>query len=246
MIRSRRALRESGQGLTEYVILVALVAILLIPSLSHTFQSTASAYTASAKRLGSLGTSAPQPSVAASASTRPGGSGVAVGVGVSTGTGSGSSAASSGAGGGTGSGAGGPAASLGSSGSSLLTSSLLGAGGHAALPGGPLGSGPATTPIGATPGSPNPATPGGASAPHKVELGWDASKSPNVTGYNIYRADTINGPLTKLNTSPVPTTSFSDTTVVGGHEYFYVTTAVDAAGIESPHSNEIHTVIPMK
>ncbi len=79
---------------------------------------------------------------------------------------------------------------------------------------------------------------------HTVGLSWDASTSPNIVGYNIYRGPSANGPYTKINSSLDPNTSYSDTTVQGGDTYFYVTTAVDNQGVESAYSNQSEATIP--
>jgi uncharacterized repeat protein (TIGR03803 family) len=81
-------------------------------------------------------------------------------------------------------------------------------------------------------------------AAHTVGLSWDASTSPNIVGYNVYRGPNANGPYTKINSSLDPNTSYSDTTVQGGDTYFYVTTAVDNQGVESAYSNQSEATIP--
>jgi fibronectin type 3 domain-containing protein len=47
-----------------------------------------------------------------------------------------------------------------------------------------------------------------------------------------------------LNGNLVPAVSYTDPTVVNGTTYYYVTTAVDASGLESANSNEAVAVIP--
>ncbi len=44
-----------------------------------------------------------------------------------------------------------------------------------------------------------------------VQLNWNASADDNIIGYNIYRSDTITGTFSKLNSSIIQTTSFTDT-----------------------------------
>jgi hypothetical protein len=72
---------------------------------------------------------------------------------------------------------------------------------------------------------------------HSIALSWTASTSSNIAGYNIYRSATSGGTYTKLNTSLVVPTSYTDSSVQAGHTYFYVATAVDTSGNESVHSN---------
>jgi len=82
------------------------------------------------------------------------------------------------------------------------------------------------------------------SVSHSVDLAWDPSPSL-VVGYNIYRGTTSGGPYpSKLNSSPQPTTSFVDNTVLPGTTYYYVATSLDANFVESSYSNQLKMVIP--
>jgi len=75
---------------------------------------------------------------------------------------------------------------------------------------------------------------------HYVQLNWTASTSSNVVGYNIYRGTSSGGPYsTKLTSSPVTGTTFTDATVSAQQSYFYVVTAVSNTGVESSYSNAI-------
>jgi fibronectin type 3 domain-containing protein len=83
-----------------------------------------------------------------------------------------------------------------------------------------------------------------AATTHTVSLGWTASTS-TVSGYNVYRGTTANGPYaTKLNPSLVDSVQFTDTTVTSGQTYYYVVTAVDSNNVESTYSNQATAVIP--
>lgn len=78
--------------------------------------------------------------------------------------------------------------------------------------------------------------------PPSVALTW--SDSGQVSGYNVYRGTTSGGPYpTKLNSSLVPQTNFTDSTVQSGMTYYYVTTAVNN-GQESAYSNPASASIP--
>jgi len=79
--------------------------------------------------------------------------------------------------------------------------------------------------------------------PHSVDLSWTPSTSP-VVGYNVYRSTNSNGPYDELNPNLVSSTSYTDQTVANGATYYYVTTAVDAQGVESAYSNQAVAVIP--
>ncbi len=83
-----------------------------------------------------------------------------------------------------------------------------------------------------------------APAKHSVGLSWDASTSASIAGYNVYRGGSQSGPFSRLNGSLVSGLTYTDGTVVGGDTYYYVTTAVDAHGDESPYSNLAKAVIP--
>ncbi len=77
---------------------------------------------------------------------------------------------------------------------------------------------------------------------HVVSLNWAASTSSNVTNYKVYRSTASGGPYTALQTLGTVTT-FTDKTVVSGTTYFYVVTAIDSTGAESPFSNQAQAVI---
>jgi fibronectin type 3 domain-containing protein len=79
---------------------------------------------------------------------------------------------------------------------------------------------------------------------HSVNLSWTASTSPNITGYNIYRGVKSGGPYSKINSVLIASTVYSDTPVVDGLTYYYVTTAVDSNNQESAYSNQTQAVIP--
>jgi hypothetical protein len=84
---------------------------------------------------------------------------------------------------------------------------------------------------------------GVATTQHTVGLSWSPSTT-SIVGYNIYRGTATGGPYSKLNSSSIVTTSYSDTAVQSGTTYFYVTTAVDLSGAESSMSNEARAAIP--
>ena len=77
---------------------------------------------------------------------------------------------------------------------------------------------------------------------HSVTLSW--IEALPVVGYNIYRAPTSGGPYALVNSSLDPVAAYTDSTVIAGQTYYYVTTAVDRGGSESGYSNQIQTLIP--
>jgi hypothetical protein len=80
---------------------------------------------------------------------------------------------------------------------------------------------------------------------HSVSLAWNASVSPNVAGYNIYRR-VGQDPFSRINQTPVAPLSFLDTAVIDGRTYHYVATAVDVDGNESAYSNEASASVPAR
>jgi len=81
-------------------------------------------------------------------------------------------------------------------------------------------------------------------AAHSVELSWTASTSSNATGYNIYRSTSPDGPFTKINSTPVLGTEYTDTTVASGMTYYYAATSVDLDGGESAYSGLVQVDVP--
>ena len=81
-------------------------------------------------------------------------------------------------------------------------------------------------------------------AAHSVQLNWQASVSPNVVGYNIYRGTMDGGPYNRVNAMLVTPLSFLDSSVAGSTTYYYVSTAVNSAGVESDYSNQVSAQVP--
>ena len=65
-----------------------------------------------------------------------------------------------------------------------------------------------------------------------------------VVGYNVYRGGTSGGPYNKINSALDGSTAYTDSGVLAGQTYYYVTTAVDSTGAESVYSNQVTAVIP--
>jgi hypothetical protein len=79
---------------------------------------------------------------------------------------------------------------------------------------------------------------------HSAGLTWNATVS-TVSGYRVYRSTVSGGAYAMISSSSlVASLSYTDSTVQSGATYYYVTTAVDAAGNESIFSNEVKAVIP--
>jgi fibronectin type 3 domain-containing protein len=81
-----------------------------------------------------------------------------------------------------------------------------------------------------------------ASANGTISLFWPSSPERDVTGYNIYRADSPDAPdpsWIKLNDQPMTTVTFRDDRVAIDQTYFYRLTAVDQFNNESPRSRVV-------
>ena len=94
--------------------------------------------------------------------------------------------------------------------------------------------------VSATPTAPAtaPATPTGLQATGgnaQISLTWNASTG--ATSYNVKRSTTSGGPFTSTLASPTAS-NYVDTTVTNGTAYFYVVSAVNAAG-ESANSSQV-------
>jgi hypothetical protein len=85
-------------------------------------------------------------------------------------------------------------------------------------------------------------TPPPVAVQHTVNLSWKASTSA-VTGYRVYRSAASGSGYSPL-TSIIADLTFSDDTVTSGDTYYYVVTAVDSIGDESPYSNQATAAVP--
>jgi fibronectin type 3 domain-containing protein len=86
--------------------------------------------------------------------------------------------------------------------------------------------------------------PASSSSSHTVSLSWTASISTGVAGYYVERGTTSGGPYQILNSSPETATSYVDSTVLNGKEYFYVIISVGKTGEESKPSTQVNATIP--
>ncbi len=82
-----------------------------------------------------------------------------------------------------------------------------------------------------------------ATAEHVVDLHWKASTSSDVSGYNIYRGATATT-MKRINSSPIASTAYTDSSVANGSTYYYATTAVDTEGGESRQTPAVKAIIP--
>ena len=84
---------------------------------------------------------------------------------------------------------------------------------------------------------------GSGAQPHFVSLAWSETSS-GVVGYNVYSSTQPTGPATKLTSTPVGTTAYTDNTVQSGQTYYYWVTALDSSGDESAYSSDVTVTIP--
>jgi hypothetical protein len=75
-----------------------------------------------------------------------------------------------------------------------------------------------------------------------VILNWDASISPNVTGYHVYYGTTAGNYPYTLTTGNTTTITISNLT--SGVAYYFVATACGANGTESVFSSAVRFVVP--
>ena len=80
------------------------------------------------------------------------------------------------------------------------------------------------------------ATPGG----NSVSLSWTAATGSPIS-YNVKRSTTSGSGYSTIGTTTAPTVTYTDSTAIGGTTYYYVVSAVHAAG-ESANSSEVSAV----
>jgi hypothetical protein len=67
---------------------------------------------------------------------------------------------------------------------------------------------------------------------------WDPNTESDLAGYRIYRSNTSGSGYIEVGTVSKLVTSFTDTGLEDGKTYYYVITALDSSGNESPYSDE--------
>ena len=83
-----------------------------------------------------------------------------------------------------------------------------------------------------------------APATHSVYLSWNPSTSPDISGYNVYRAVYTNscGSFSRINSDLALETLYTDSVVTSGASYCYTTTTVNAQKEESGFSEILSNV----
>lgn len=79
---------------------------------------------------------------------------------------------------------------------------------------------------------------------HGVTVTWVASVTGNVVGYNLYRATSLTGNYTRVNSALISGTSYTDNTVSADQTYIYAATSVDNGGNESMFSTTAGASVP--
>jgi hypothetical protein len=75
-----------------------------------------------------------------------------------------------------------------------------------------------------------------------LTLRWNANTEPDLAGYRIYGAKSSGAYGAPVATVPASATSFVATGLEPGVTYFFVISAFDTAGNESPRSAEVSAV----
>ncbi|MBN1765488.1 MAG: cellulase family glycosylhydrolase, partial [Sedimentisphaerales bacterium] len=72
-----------------------------------------------------------------------------------------------------------------------------------------------------------------------ILLNWQDNTEGDLFGYYVYRSTSSGIGYSKLNTWPLGVSEYTDNTVIGGHTYYYVVTAMDDYSNESELSDEV-------
>ena len=75
-----------------------------------------------------------------------------------------------------------------------------------------------------------------------LDLAWDPSTG-TVAGYVVYRSLSSGGQYRKITQIPLLRLTYQDFGLINGITYYYVVTALDAAGNESLYSNEVSSIL---
>ncbi|MEK6641780.1 MAG: BACON domain-containing carbohydrate-binding protein, partial [Nitrospirota bacterium] len=82
-----------------------------------------------------------------------------------------------------------------------------------------------------------------APATSSITLTWNANQESDLAGYKLYRATTSGGYGAPIATLPGNVTTFIASGLQLGTTYFFIITAYDLSGNESPRSNEVNRSI---
>jgi hypothetical protein len=82
---------------------------------------------------------------------------------------------------------------------------------------------------------------------HKVTLSWTPAQQPSgitIASWNVLRGTMSGGPYTQLANVPVGSTTYVDSAVSSGTDYYYVVEAVDTDGVSSANCAELEVIVP--
>jgi hypothetical protein len=68
----------------------------------------------------------------------------------------------------------------------------------------------------------------------QVSLDWNDNTEADLQGYDVYRGTAAGGPYSKANAAMVASSSYTDTGLTNGSQYFYVVRAVGPGGSSAP------------
>jgi endonuclease I/fibronectin type 3 domain-containing protein len=88
-----------------------------------------------------------------------------------------------------------------------------------------------------------PATPTGFSAnggDGLVSLAWNYNTESDLAGYHVYRSASLDGTYTRINTTVIDTSAYTDSNVDADTTYFYKVSAVDTSNNESVLSETVN------
>ena len=88
------------------------------------------------------------------------------------------------------------------------------------------------------PGAPHTLVLNSSYGPHEIHATWRPPDSLETYRYRVYRAEASGGPYAAATVDHVPYTLFRDLALESGMRYYYIVTAIDSCGNESPPSAE--------
>lgn len=72
-----------------------------------------------------------------------------------------------------------------------------------------------------------------------IKIGWKRNKELDLAGYNVYRSLQSGQGYTKINTTVITDSTFTDVAVQSHTNYYYIVKAIDISSNESEGSNEV-------
>ncbi|MBI3008106.1 MAG: fibronectin type III domain-containing protein [Candidatus Omnitrophica bacterium] len=74
----------------------------------------------------------------------------------------------------------------------------------------------------------------------QIVLDWDDNTESDLAGYNVLRSTSSGGTFSKVNTTSITVSNFTNTALTNGTQYFFVIQAVDTSGNTSGNSEEVN------